>query len=108
MSIIDDVKKLLNGTLDEKLEIVERRTKERLSSLVNLDNVPDQLDYISYEVTLKRFNRIGQEGMTSYTQEGLSMVFPDSDFSEYQQEIDDFIKNNDPNYSNRTSAARFF
>ena len=71
MSIIDDVKKLLNGTLDEKLEIVERRTKERLSSLVKLDNVPDQLDYISYEVTLKRFNRIGQEGMSSYTQEGL-------------------------------------
>lgn len=108
MTIIDDVKKLLNGTLDEKLEIVERRTKERLSSLVKLDNVPDQLDYISYEVTLKRFNRIGQEGMTSYTQEGLSMVFPDSDFSEYQQEIDDFIKKNDPNYSNRTSVARFF
>lgn len=108
MSIIDDVKKLLNGTLDEKLEIVERRTKERLSSLVNLDNVPDQLDYISYEVTLKRFNRIGQEGMTSYTQEGLSMVFPDSDFSEYQQEIDDFIKKNDPKHTNRISAARFF
>lgn len=108
MSIIDDVKKLLNGTVDEKLEIVERRTKERLSSLVKLDNVPDQLDYISYEVTLKRFNRIGQEGMTSYTQEGLSMVFPDSDFSEYQQEIDDFIKRNDPKYMNQTSAARFF
>ena len=28
--------------------------------------------------------------MQSYSQEGLSMAFPDSDFSEYQNEIDEF------------------
>ena len=28
--------------------------------------------------------------MQSYSQEGLSMVFPDSDFSEYRREIDEF------------------
>ncbi|MGC2935899.1 phage head-tail connector protein, partial [Enterococcus faecium] len=41
-------------------------------------------------LSLKRFNRIGQEGMQSYSQEGLSMAIPDSDFSEYQNEIDEF------------------
>lgn len=108
MSIIEDVKDLLNGTIDDKLAVIERRTKERLSSLLESEEVPEKLEYISYEVTLKRFNRIGQEGMSSYTQEGLSMAFPDSDFSEYQQEIDDYVKKNDPNYKNRISAARFF
>ena len=29
-TIAEDVKKLLSGTIDEKLEIIERRTKERL------------------------------------------------------------------------------
>lgn len=28
--------------------------------------------------------------MQSYSQEGLSMAFPDSDFSEYRREIDEF------------------
>ncbi|MBO0456289.1 phage head-tail connector protein [Enterococcus hulanensis] len=89
-TIADDVKKLLSGSVDEKLEIIERRTKERLASLLGVSEVPTEFEYISYEVTLKRFNRIGQEGMQSYSQEGLSMVFPDSDFSEYQGIIDEF------------------
>ncbi len=89
-TIVDDVKKLLSGTIDEKLEIIERRTIERLASLLGVSEIPTEFDYISYEVTLKRFNRIGQEGMQSYSQEGLSMAFPDSDFSEYEQVIDEF------------------
>ena len=72
MTIAEDIKKLLKGTLDEKLE------------------VPKEFETVVYEVSLKRFNRIGQEGMQSYSQEGLSMAFPDSDFSEYQNEIDEF------------------
>lgn len=89
-TIAEDVKKLLGGTQDDKLEVIERRTKERLASLLGVSDVPDDFEYISYEVTLKRFNRIGQEGMQSYSQEGLSMAFPDSDFSEYRREIDEF------------------
>ena len=89
-TIAEDVKKLLSGTIDEKLAIIERRTKERLSSLLSVSEVPSEFEYISYEVTLKRFNRIGQEGMQSYSQEGLSMAFPDSDFTEYQGIIDEF------------------
>ncbi|MEG2253854.1 MAG: phage head-tail connector protein [Vagococcus sp.] len=88
--LTDDVKTLLKGSIDDRLDVIERRTKGRLASLLGVDSVPPEFDDISYEVTLKRFNRIGQEGMQSYTQEGLSMAFPDSDFSEYQSEIDSF------------------
>lgn len=89
-TIAEDVKKLLSGSVDDKIEIIERRTKERLASLLGVSEVPAEFEYLSYEVTLKRFNRIGQEGMQSYSQEGLSMAFPDSDFSEYQGIIDEF------------------
>ena len=88
--IANDVKKLLNGSLDEKLEIIERRTKDRLQNILNVIELPKSFDSVVYEVTLKRFNRIGQEGMQSYSQEGLSMAFPDSDFSEYQDEIEEY------------------
>ncbi|AII39612.1 phage head-tail connector protein [Enterococcus faecium] len=90
MMIADDIKKLLKGTLDEKLEVIERRTNERMKTLLNTKEVPKEFETVVYEVSLKRFNRIGQEGMQSYSQEGLSMAFPDSDFSEYQNEIDEF------------------
>lgn len=90
MVIKDDVKKLLSGSTDDKLEVIERRTRERLASLLGVSVIPDSLEYIVFDVTNKRFNRVGQEGMQSYSQEGLSMAFPDSDFSEYQNEIDEF------------------
>ncbi|HFX3813213.1 TPA: phage head-tail connector protein [Enterococcus faecium] len=95
MAIKDDVKKLLSGSTDDKLEVIERRTRERLASLLGVSVTPESLEYIVFDVTNKRFNRIGQEGMTSYAQEGLSMAFPDSDFSEYASEIDDFKRKDD-------------
>lgn len=90
MAIKDDVKKLLSGSTDDKLEVIEKRTRERLASLLGVSVIPDSLEYIVFDVTNKRFNRVGQEGMQSYSQEGLSMAFPDSDFSEYRREIDEF------------------
>jgi hypothetical protein len=97
-TIAEDVKKLLNGSNDERLEIIERRTTDRLKSMLGIStNIPTTFDFIVYEVTMKRFNRIGNEGMQSYSQEGLSMTFPDSDFSEYQAEIEDWKNQNDAN-----------
>ena len=34
MAIKDDVKKLLSGSTDDKLEVIEKRTRERLASLL--------------------------------------------------------------------------
>ncbi|WP_159723168.1 phage head-tail connector protein [Enterococcus sp. CSURQ0835] len=95
VSITEDVKKLLSGTVDEKLEVIERRTNERLCAMLAVSSIPTELEHISYEITLKRFNRIGNEGMQSYSQEGLSITFPDSDFNEYQAEIEDWKKAQD-------------
>ena len=69
-TIAEDVKKLLGGTQDEKLEVIERRTKSRLSSILGVSEVPGALEYILYEVVTKRFNRIGNEGMQSYKRTG--------------------------------------
>lgn len=95
MTIQEDLKKQLSGSIDDRLEVIERYTKERLSELLGVSEVPQEKSYISYEVTLKRFNRIGQEGMESFSQEGLSMTFPDSDFAEYSKEISDWKKEHD-------------
>lgn len=108
MVIKDDVKKLLSGSTDDKLEVIERRTRERLASLLGVSVIPDSLEYIVFDVTNKRFNRVGQEGMSSYSQEGLSMAFPDSDFSEYQNEIDEFKrKDQEELYKPKRGGVKF-
>lgn len=94
MTVLEDVKKMLGGNVDEQLEVINRRTTERVVSLIGLEadnkkyvEIVAAVDTIIYEVSLKRFNRIGNEGMQSYSQEGLSISFPDSDFDEYQDEL---------------------
>ena len=89
-TIKGDVKKVLNGSIDDRLDVIERRTKERICVLLGVSAVPQIFEHIVYEVATKRFNRIGNEGMQSYSQEGLSMTFPDSDFDEYVREIAEF------------------
>ncbi|MCT3126531.1 phage head-tail connector protein, partial [Lactococcus lactis] len=94
MAITDDIKKLLGGSSDERLEVIEKRTRERLLLILGSDikEVPSELEYVVLDVSLKRFNRIGQEGMQSYSQEGLSMTFSESDFDEYADEIESWRK----------------
>lgn len=90
---LKDIKTLLTGTTDDKLEAIERLTRERLVVLLSVDeDVPDKFEYIVTDVSIKRFNRISNEGMKSYSQEGLSITFPDSDFDEYADEIRQFRK----------------
>lgn len=105
-SIQSDVKALLHGSVDERLQVIERRTKERLCAILGTEEVPKKFEHISYEVTLKRFNRIGQEGMTSFGQEGLSMAFPESDFAEYKDEINDW-KHEDEDDLYKPKRGRF-
>lgn len=90
MSVTDEIKALLSGSIEEQLEVIETWTKERLCIILNVSEVPQSLSYIVKEVSLKRWNRIGNEGMQSFSQEGLSMTFPESDFDEYRNEIEEW------------------
>lgn len=90
--MLTDIKKLLTGTTDEKLTIIEQLTKDRLAVLLLVDDVPEKFNYMITDISIKRFNRISNEGMKSYSQEGLSITFPDSDFDEYADEIRQFKK----------------
>ena len=51
-------------------------------------SVPPPLEAVVLPVTLARFNRLGNEGMQSYSQEGESITYPASDFIEYADVIE--------------------
>ena len=93
MAVLENVKKLLSindDKQDELLEIIISNTEKRLISLLPLDieQVPDRLEYIVEEVAVKRFNRVGAEGMTQESIDGRSNTFQSNDFDEYMDVID--------------------
>nr|DAF82095.1 MAG TPA: Head Tail Connector Protein [Caudoviricetes sp.] len=110
MALAEDIKSLLSGAPDERLEVIEKRTRERLLVIIgsNLKEVPSELDYIVMDVVLKRFNRIGQEGMQSYSQEGLSMTFAESDFDEFIDDIKRWKTVQDENVKNKNGRFTLY
>ena len=87
-TVLSDVKLLLGlKTEDDKLDAIVRLTESRLKALLSVKTVPEELEYIVTEVAIKRFNRIGSEGVQSHSVEGESMSFNDDDFSSFSSEI---------------------
>lgn len=110
MSLTEDIKSLLSGTPDDRLKIIEKRTRERLLVIIgsSIKEVPPELDYIVMDVVLKRFNRIGQEGMQSYSQEGLSMTFAESDFDEFLDDINRWKTSQDDDAKSKSGRFRLY
>ena len=87
-TVLNDVKLLLGlQTDDEKLDTIVRLTESRLKALLSVKIIPDELEYIITEVSIKRFNRIGSEGVQTHSVEGESMSFNDDDLSSFSSEI---------------------
>ena len=89
MNLLANLKLFLDLTdsdteLDGKLDlIIEQSKKKVLAYLPNVTLVPDELSYIVLELSVVRFNRIGNEGMTSYSQDGKSIAYG-ADMSNYE------------------------
>lgn len=90
MSIIEQVKTLLgisDDLQDNLLSVIQMLTESHFKAYSKQDNIPENLNYIIVEVMVKRFNRIGSEGMKSQKVEGLDMEFALDDFAEYDKVI---------------------
>lgn len=76
---------------DDILNLIIKNTTQALSFKLGLAagvSIPDVLDYIALEVAVKRYNRLANEGMSSYAQEGQSITFSANDFDEFANDID--------------------
>lgn len=108
LTTAQQVKILIEGSTDDRLNVIEDLTRQRLARLLRLsesESVPTKFNYIIQEVMLKRFNRIGNEGFKSYSEAGEALTFPDSDFDEYQNEIQSYLEENG---NGKERYARFY
>lgn len=111
MSVLNDVKTLLDipeeeKSLDNKLNIIILNAERKVLShlLSDKESVPIALEYIVCEMAISRFNRIGNEGMSSYSQEGESMSFNENDIAPY---LDDIQEWNKKQQNNTKGVVRF-
>ena len=94
--MLDTLKRLLGIAKDETdqdpllLSIVQLTTA-RLKVLLGGIEPPTELDYIIIDVSIRRFNRIGSEGVASHSVEGESMTFADGDFDSYADDIQAYL-----------------
>ena len=94
--MFDTIKGLLDialddTDLDDKLRSIIILTTAKLKSKLGGIDPPDELNYIIIEVAIKRFNRIGSEGLKSHSEEGETFTFSDNDFEEFSGDIQDFL-----------------
>lgn len=98
--IKDNIKTVLNiqDTLqDAVLDVLIKNVSSLLLGKLrkvnkSIEAVPDELDYIIEEVTVRRFNRIGSEGYKSDDVEGHKISFYDLDkeLDPYMDIIEDY------------------
>ena len=85
MPYIDKTKTLL-GILDDQqdkvLSTIQELPVAQFQTLTGAI-VPSDLSWVIVEVMVKRYNRLGSEGLLSQSAEGLSMTFDSSDFEAY-------------------------
>lgn len=75
---------------DNILSLIITNTDQALRFKLELssdEKLPPELSYIELEVCVRRFNRLKNEGMSSYTQEGESITFNASDFDDFMDDI---------------------
>ena len=93
--MLSTIKSMLDiqGTdLDGKLTTIIDMTESRLRVLLGgVKSVPDVLEYIVMEVAIKRFNRVGSEGLASHSVEGESMAWEEDDFKPFLGDIQDYL-----------------
>ena len=99
---LEDLKTMIgllpsNTSFDETLGLIIGNTNLQLKFKLGLkptEMVPTELAYIPMEVCVKRFNRLKNEGMTSYSQEGETISFNSNDFDDFLDDITEWKKNN--------------
>lgn len=107
--MLTEIKRTLEITdtsLDAQLNDFIDRITDRLLLRLGVEFLPLELRFIVVECTVKRFNLKGNEGMSSYSQEGESITYSDL-LDEYKDDIALWKNNRDRLSDSNLGIVRF-
>lgn len=90
MNIIEDVKILLDisdNLQDDLLEQLKKQVESHFKVYANIDMIDEKYNFIIVDVVVKRFNRLGAEGMKVQSIQGASATYDYDDFKTYDNII---------------------
>lgn len=90
MEVLERVKTLLGITdnlQDDLLKAIQEQTEAHFLSYADVAEVPEKCQFIIVEVVIKRFNRLGAEGISSQRLEGVTNAYREDDFTAYDSII---------------------
>lgn len=95
LSKVKTALQLKNDEYDDLLDIYLEDATDALKLLLSInEDLPQQLEHIVRAVAVKKFNRLKNEGMASYSQDGESITFNSNDFDDFKDEINQYRKDN--------------
>ena len=118
LTMLDKLKVMLGLADDDQravLDLIIDQTEAALNFKLGTTAIPTELEWIELEVCVSRYNRLKNEGMTSYSQEGESITFNNDDFADFAGDIAEWRKSNqsagllttiDP-YRRQNNAVRY-
>ena len=103
---LDYVKQLTGD--NPQVEVIYNNIAERLLHRIKDTEIPIELEYIVEEATIRRFNRIGSEGMKSESVEGHSVTYDMSDVLDpYESAINDYLEGLKPDDGRKKGVVYF-
>lgn len=95
LSKVKTALQLKSDEYDNLLELYLEDASDALKLLLSIqEDLPAELEHIVRAVAVKKFNRLKNEGMSSYSQDGESITFNSNDFDDFKDEIDQYRKDN--------------
>ena len=102
-----DYVKSLTGD-NPQVEAIYSKIAERLLHRIKDTEIPLELEYIIEEATIRRFNRIGSEGMKSESVEGHSVTYLDEDdLAPYESAIGAYLEEQEPDDKRKSGVVYF-
>ena len=103
---LDYVKQLTGD--NPQVEAIYNAIAERLLIRLDETKVPSSLEYVVDEATIRRFNRIGSEGMKSESVEGHSVTYDMGDVLDpYESAINDYLEGLKPDDEQKLGVVYF-
>lgn len=103
---LDYVKQLTGN--NPQVEVIYNNISERLLHRLEATEIPIELEYIVDEATIRRFNRIGSEGMKSESVEGHSVTYLDGDeLAPYESVIVAYLEAQEPDDKRKPGVVYF-
>ena len=103
---LDYVKQLTGD--NPQVEAIYNAIAERLLIRLDETEIPLSLEYVVDEATIRRFNRIGSEGMKSESVEGHSVTYIDGDeLAPYESAIVAYLEAQEPEPPRKPGVVYF-